>query len=379
MGVKCSRCLKPAPGCDRLPQRSWLFVPLWGIVTWFRYAGRRVHCPEPGVVIEHVPWSEGKRPVRLAMLGFLSRWARRLSWRETARVFGPSWEGGYRSVAGFVEWGLGPRMLAGIKALGVDEIRWGRGRKREAFLTGIDQLAGHCRRRLWVGRQRTQAPLNRGLDALGREGVSGLKSVCRDLWKPHWNVLARQAGQALHILDRCHVTMPLNQAVDQVRRAERPRLTGQPLAKRRKKMHWKLLRKGSRVRGRAKLKLEGLFARKLAPGRAWDWKAAFQHFGKERGPVWAGGCLDYWTQRAMRRRLEPMQKAARMLRAHEPLIVHGFKAKGEAATGATEGLNNRIRVVTRRADGFRTDKAMETALYHNLGKLPEPQITHKFC
>ena len=379
-GAKCSRCLKPAPGYDHLEQRAWLFVPLWGIVTWFLYAARRVHCPEHGVVVEHVPWSDGKRPVTMAMMCFLSRWARRLSWRETARVFGTSWECVYRSVEWFVEWGLGHRILAGIKAIGVDEIFWGRGSKSEAFLTVIYQIDGHCRRLLWVGRKRTQATLNRGLDALGSEVVGGLKYVCSDMWKPYLKVLAKRAGQALHILDRFHITMHLNQAVDQVRRAESTRLKGHPLAERLKKMRWKLLRKGSHVRGRAKVKLEGLLASRLATGRAWDLKEAFQHFWKYRSPIWAGGFLDYWTERAMRSRLEPMKKVARMLRAHEGLILNWFKARGEVCTGATEGLNNKIRVVTRRAYGFRTYRAMEIALYHNLGKLPEPnEFTHKFC
>jgi transposase len=379
-GAKCSRCLKPAPGYDRLETRAWLFVPLWGIVTWFLYAARRVNCPEHGVVVEHVPWSAGKRPVTLTMMCFLSRWARRLSWRETARVFGTSWQCVYRSVQWFVEWGLANRVLAGIKAIGVDEIFWGRGRKSEAFLTVIYQIDGHCRRLLWVGRKRTQATLRRGLEALGSEVVGGLQYVCSDMWKPYLKVLAQRVGQALHILDRFHITMHLNQAVDQVRRAESTRLKGQPLAERLKKMRWKLLRKGSHVRGRAKVKLEGLLASRLATGRAWDLKEAFQHFWKYRSPIWAGGFLDYWTERAMRSRLEPMKKVARMLRAHEGLILNWFKARGEVCTGATEGLNNKIRVVTRRAYGFRTYKAMEIALYHNLGKLPEPnELSHKFC
>jgi transposase len=379
MAAKCSRCLRPAPGYDRLPLRAWLFVPLWGLVTRFIYAARRVQCPEHGVVIEHVPWSDGKRPVTLAMMCFLARWGRRLSWRETARVFGTSWECVYRSVEWFVEWGLAHRVLTGIQAIGVDEIFWGRGRRSEAFLTVIYQIDGHCRRLLWVGRKRTQATLNRGLDALGSEVVGGLKYVCSDMWKPYLKVLARRAGQALHILDRFHITMHLNQAVDEVRRAESTRLKGQPLARRLKKMRWKLLRKGSTVRGQAKVKLEGLLASKLATGRAWDLKEAFQHFWTYRSPMWAGAFLDYWTQRAMRSRLEPLKKVARMLRAHETLILNWFKARGEVATGATEGLNNKIRVVTRRAYGFRTYKAMEIALYHNLGRLPEPQTTHEFC
>jgi transposase len=297
----------------------------------------------------------------------------------TARVFGTSWECVYRSVEWFVDWGLAHRVLTGISAIGVDEILWGRGRRSEAFLTVIYQIDGDCRRLLWVGRKRTQATLNRGLDALGGEVVGGLKYVCSDMWKPYLKVLARRAAQAVHIPDRFHITMHLNQAVDEVRRAESTRLKGQPLARRLKKMRWKLLRKGSTVRGQAKLKLEGLLASKLATGRAWDLKEAFQHFWTYRSPVWAGSFLDYWTQRAMRSRLEPLKKVARMLRSHEALILNWFKARGEVATGATEGLNHKIRVVTRRAYGFRTYKAMEIALYHNLGKLPEPQFTHEFC
>jgi transposase len=376
---RCSNCHKPCPGYDTLPERRWRFVPLWAIPVFLLYAERRVECREHGVIVEEVPWSAGKSPVSLALMIFLAQWARRLSWRETARVFQTSWESVYRSVQWFVEWGLAHRVLAGIQAIGIDEIFWGRGRKSEAFLTVIYQIDGHCRRLLWVGRKRTQATLRRGLDALGSEVVSGLKYVCSDMWKPYLKVIAARVGHALHVLDRFHITMHLNQAVDQVRRAESTRLKGKPLADRLKKMRWKLLRKGSRVRGRAKLKLEGLLASKLATGRAWDLKEVFQHFWKYKSEHWAGAFMDYWTTRAMRSRLEPMKKVARMLRSHESLILNWFKARGEVSSGAVEGLNNKIRVVTRRAYGFRTFKAMETALYHNLGRLPEPHCAHRFC
>jgi transposase len=102
-------------------------------------------------------------------------------------------------------------------------------------------------------------------------------------------------------------------------------------------------------------------------------------FWKYTSVIWAGAFLDYWCFRAMRSRLEPMKKVARMLRAHEPLILNWFRAKGEISSGAVEGLNNTIRVVTRRPYGFRTYEAMEIALYHNLGRLPEPESTHRFC
>ena len=68
-----------------------------------------------------------------------------------------------------------------------------------------------------------------------------------------------------------------------------------------------------------------------------------------------------------------------MLRAQEPLILSRFRARKEISTGAVEGLNNKIRVVTRRSYGLRPCQAMEMALYHNLERLPEPESTHRFC
>lgn len=178
---RCSRCRRPAPGYDRLPQRRWLFVPLWGIPTYFCYAPRRVQCAEHGVVVEHIPWSDGKRPVTCARMGFLARWARRLSWRETAQAFQTSWEAVYRSVEWFVEWGLAHRELRDVTAIGVDEIHWGHGLRADNFLTVIYQIDAPCRRLLWVGKRRSQATLRRGLKALGPEVIKGLRFVCSDM------------------------------------------------------------------------------------------------------------------------------------------------------------------------------------------------------
>jgi transposase len=379
MRGKCSECRRPAPGYDRLPERDWLFVPLWGIRAYFLYAPRRVECPEHGVVVEHLPWSEGKRPMTTAMMGFLARWGRRLSWRETAQVFQTSWEAVYRSVEWFVQWGLEHRQLKEVRSIGVDEIHWGQGKRAHNFLTVIYQIDHHCRRLLWVGRRRTQATLRRGLAALGPAVVGGLKFVCSDMWQPYLAVIAAKAGHALHVLDRFHISSHLNQAVDQVRRLESARLRDRPLAKRLKHLRWPLLRRGNRVRGKAKRKLYGLLHAKLATGRAWMLKETFQHFWDYRSVTWARAFLGVWCSRALRSRLEPMKKVARMLRSHEGLLLNWFKAKGEVSNAAVEGLNNKIRVVTRRSYGFRTYDAMEIALYHTLGRLPEPESTHTFC
>lgn len=81
----------------------------------------------------------------------------------------------------------------------------------------------------------------------------------------------------------------------------------------------------------------------------------------------------------MRSRLEPMKKVARMLRNHRGLILNWFRAKGAVSAGSVEGLNGKAKVTTRRAYGFRTFRGAEIALYHTLGKLPEPEFAHTFC
>jgi len=91
------------------------------------------------------------------------------------------------------------------------------------------------------------------------------------MWKPYLQVVAAEAGHALHVLDRFHITMHLNQAVDQVRRGESTRLRAAGKAERLKHMRWTLLRRGSRVRGRARQKLQALLASKPGFPRLHQW------------------------------------------------------------------------------------------------------------
>jgi len=81
----CSRCHLPAPRFDQLAERRFEFIPLWGFLVFLVYSMRRVDCRRCGVVaVEEVPWADDKRTLTKAYMLFLARWARRLSWKETA-------------------------------------------------------------------------------------------------------------------------------------------------------------------------------------------------------------------------------------------------------------------------------------------------------
>jgi hypothetical protein len=95
-------------------------------------------------------------------------------------------------------------------------------------------------------------------------------------------------------------------------------------------------------------------------------------------PAWAGKFLDEWCRQTMRSRIEPMKKIARSLRQHRELILNYFRAQKLLSSGVVEGLNNKAKVTMRKSYGFRTYRVLELALYHSLGKLPEPELTHDF-
>jgi transposase len=376
---RCSVCAQAAATYDHLARREWTHVGLWGLRTRLFYPPRRVRCPEHGVRVEAMPWNEGKRPWTRAMMVCLARWARRLSWRETAEAFEVSWEAVYRSVQWIVEWGLAHRVLTGITAIGLDELHWRKGKQAANFLTLIYQVDDGCRRLLWVGLRRTERPVRRGLKTLGAEGLAGIRVVVSDMWRPSLAVVRKHLGQAVQILDRFHLTALLTKAGDQVRRGEGHALRGQRRGERLKQTRWLLLKPRARVRGKARERLEAVIHSQLKTARAWSLKEAFAPFWTYHHPRWAKAFLDAWITRALRSRLAPMRTVAQTLRDHEPLILNWLAWKKAFSSAAVEGLNTKARVVTRRSYGFRQFPVLEVALYHTLGKLPEPELTHRFC
>ena len=375
----CSHCHKPAAGYDRLAQRQFQFVPLWGIATYFRYAPRRVRCPEHGVCVEHLPWALGKRPLTASFAWYLASWAKLLSWQDVSRTFKTSWQSVYRSVEMAVDWGRARMDLGGISACGVDEIHWRKGR----FLTLVYQINEGMKRLLFVAENREETSLRKFFLWLGPKRSGHIRFICSDMWQPYLNVIAERAKGALNILDRYHIASKMNQAIDNVRAKEtreirsRNRLSGKQVVLTHSR--WCLLKRPENLTAKQSIKLKELLACNLRTMRAYLLKEEFHLFWEYLSPAWAAKFMDQWCTKALRSRLEPMQKIARMLRSHKPLILNWFEARGQVSLGAVEGLNNRLKANLRRSYGFRTYRAIKVMLYHKLGSLPEPHLAHRFC
>jgi transposase len=320
----CSGCHKPAPGYDHLPERRFEFIPFWGFLVFFLYRMRRVNCRNCGVVVEEVPWGDGKHQLTRAYMLFLARWARKLSWKETAEAFRTSWEKVCDAVEYVVHWGLEHRTLEPIRAIGVDEIQYARGHK---YLTLVYQIDQGLTRLLWVGRERTVESFQGFFTLIGEQLASQIEFVCSDMWQPYLRVVREKCSQALHILDRFHIVAKMNQALDDVRAAESRRMAQEGHEPLLKKSRWCVLKRKENLTPQQKFRLRDLLRYNLQTVRAYLLKEDFQQFWEYTSPTWAGMFLDFWCYQTMRSRIEPMKNIARMLRAHRELLLNYFKAK----------------------------------------------------
>ena len=371
----CSGCHKPAAGYDHLPERRFQFIPFWGFLVFLLYRMRRVQCRSCGVVVEEVPWCMGKHQLTNVYMLFLARWARKLSWLETAEAFHTSWDNVCHAVEYVVEWGQKHRTLESIRAIGVDEIQYAKGHK---YLTLVYQIDQGFIRLLWVGRERTIESFRGFFAVIGKELASNIQFVCSDMWQPYLDVIREHCSQALHILDRFHIVAKMNKALDEVRAAESRKMAQEGHEPLLKKSRWCVLKRKENLTPQQQFRLRDLLRYNLQTVRAYLLKEDFQQFWEYNSPRWAGKFLDLWCQQTMRSRIEPMKKIARTLRSHRELLLNYFKARKKFSSGVVEGLNNKAKVTMRKSYGFRTYRVLELALYHSLGKLPEPELTHEF-
>ena len=371
----CPHCGKKAPGYDHTPERLFEFIPLWNIAVRLAYRPRRVQCPEHGIVVEKLPWASGKEQSTTAYQVFLAQWARLLSWKSVGERFKTTWDTVSLSVKRMVEYGLEHRDLSGVAAIGIDEMSIGKGHN---YITAVYQIDEGKQRLLWIGEKRKVKTLLRFFQMFGKDRSEQLEFVCTDMWKPYLKVIKKKAGQALNVLDRFHIMKKFGEAIDEVRRSEHAALERKGYEPVLTKSRWCLLKRPENLTEKQGVALETLLQYNLKSVRAYLLREEFQQFWTYTSPYWAERFLDEWIRKTMLSKIEPMKKVARMLRAHKSLIMNWFLAQGRFSSGVVESLNNVAKVTIRKSYGFRRYETLKYALYHTLGKLPLPKLTHEF-
>lgn len=372
----CSNCEVKGTIYDHTTLRLFEHIPIFGYKVYFAYRMRRVDCALCGVTVEKVPWADGKKEVTKNFEWFLANWAKRLSWEETASIFATSWNTVFRAVQMAVMWGLFHRDLSNIKAIGIDEIARQKGHK---YATLVYQIDENQKRLLWVGDRREEETLDAFFKWFGKERTEKIEAICSDMWKPYLKVIREKAKGAIHVLDRFHIMSNMGKAIDKVRAEEARNMERDGYEPILKKARFLLLKRPENLTEKQEVKLGELVKYNLKSIRAYLLKEDFQNFWEYKSKAWASKFLDRWCNRTMRSKIEPMKNIAKMLRKYKELIMNWFEMKGKISAGIVEGFNTKAKLTTRKSFGFRTYKVLRIALLHQLGDLPIPESTHKYC
>jgi transposase len=372
----CSGCGTQAKHYDSLEPRWFEYLPLWSFRVFFEYTMRRVDCTSCGVTVEMIPWASGKEQLTTTYKWFLAQWAKKLSWSEVATIFHSSWDTVTRCVKMAVDYGLQHRDLSGIESIGVDEISRKKGHK---YATVVYQIDEKCRRLLWIGKGRQKNTLESFFTFFGKEKSEKLKFVGSDMWKAYITTIKKYAVNAIHILDRFHIVMHLNAAVDKVRAEEARRMKDDGYEPVLSKTRWLFLKRAANLTEKQDLRLSQILKYNLKSVKAYLLKEEFQQLWDYSYRACAEKFLNKWIRMVMYSKIEPMKDAALMIRRHQKLVLNWFDAKGRISQGIVEGFNGKAKVSIRKSYGFRSYETMELALYHSLGDLPMPKHTHRFC
>lgn len=369
--LPCSVCGARSRGYDRLKERKWKHVPLWGIPTTICYRPQRVRCAKCGVKVERIPWGASKSPLSLPLVILLATWSKLLALEVVAKLFGVSWSTVASAVKQAVAYGLEHRDTEDVFYLGIDEISR---RKGHVYHTQVYDLKD-SKRLLWSAEGRREETLQAFFEYWGKERSARLEGICCDMWKPYMKVIRQYAPEAMLVFDKFHLVRHLLRAVDQVRKEEARKL---------KKEHPELLQGTQYIwlknpwnlTPKQKQRLGVLEKMNLRINRAYLLKEAFRQFWTYQSRTWAEKFLNKWFWWATHSRLKPIRDFAWLLRRHQQDILSYFDCPID--NGAVEAMNNNAKTISHRAHGFRTEHWFTTVMLHGLGQLPMPQFTHKF-
>ena len=237
------------------------------------------------------------------------------------------------------------------RAIGIDEISIRRG---HTYRIVVSDLVRH--RPIWFGGDdRSERSMAQFYEWLGPKKAAGIRLAVMDMWKPFRTAAQAHAPQTAILFDKFHIMRHLGEALDKVRKAEYARLSGKD---RRfiKGQKYTLLssRENLTLEGKRSLKL--LLAANKRLNTAYLLKESFGQLWDYSSETWARKFFDNWRASLRWQRLKPYEKFAEMIDRHWDGIAAYCHPDNKVSLGFVEGLNNKIRVIQRRASGLRDEE-----------------------
>jgi len=247
--------------------------------------------------------------------------------------------------------------LAGLpapRAIGIDEISIRKGHNYRVIVSDLERG-----RPIWVGGEgRKESDIDLFFKVLGEKKSRRIKLAAMDMWKPFRNSVMNNAPNARIIFDKFHIMRHLSKSLDEVRRNEYKRLSGKDRSYIKGQRYTLLSRRENlSLDGRRALKklllanrrLNTAYLLKESFGQLWDYRT-------ERG---ARAFFERWQDSLKWQRLKPYRKFAQLIESHWHGIASYCHPENKVSLGLVEGVNNKIRVLQRRAYGYRDEQFLK--------------------
>ena len=323
-----------------------------GIRIYLEVQIRRVQCRRCGAVKrERLEFLADNPLYTKRFAHYVGRRCQQATIKDTAKELGLDWGTVKTLEMQYMRAQLAKAGMPGPKAIGIDEISV---RKGHTYRIVVSDLIR--KRPLWFGAvDRKESSMMMFYDTLGERKSRGIRLAVMDMCKPFRNATMARAPQAAILFDKFHIISHLGDALDKVRRAEYARLTGKD---RRfiKGQKYTLLSKRENLSLEGKKSLKLLLAANKRLNTAYLLKESFGQLWDYKSEAWARRFFENWRASLKWQRLKPYEKFAEMIERHWDGIAAYCKPENKVPLGFVEGLNNKIRVIQRRAYGLRDEE-----------------------
>jgi transposase len=359
----CPECGTKCGLHDHDEERTWRHLDSCHFETHLHARVPRVRCPEHGVRQVAVPWAEPRSRFTLMFERFAIDVLMETDVAGAASILAISWDEAHHIMERAVARGLLRREVRAPKHMGIDEKALAKGHR---YATLVNDLSRGIV--IDVAEGRTKESLYRSLGAFSLNELAHVEAVAMDMWQPFFHVITRVVDDAASkiVFDRFHIVGHMNDALDQVRRAENKKLRAEgddSLVG--SKFLW--LYAAENVPEHRLDEFRDLRTTKLRTARAWSIKELLRGLwdcpSRKMGEWW----WQRWKAWADRCRLPPVKKVAAMIQRHLPNVLTYFKHR--ITNAASESINSVVQLLKKRAFGYRSFPNFRTAILFRCGGL----------
>jgi transposase len=338
-------------------RRKWRHLDILRKRVYLVAETREGYCKRHGRLVERVPWASPNARHTRAFDRQVASLVQVADKSAAERMFGVSWRTVARIVERVVEELLPKNRFKGLEYIGVDETSYKRGHRYITVVTNL--VTGGV---VWMGEGKSAETLGQFFADLGPKQSKRLKLVAMDMSEAYLNAVADHAPQADIVYDRFHVVKLLLDAIDEVRRIEVNKLTGDQ-RKALKGTRFSLLRNPKRhLSPKDVAAIEHIMATNRRLARAYELRCEFEELWELKDEEKAREFLMNWTRSALLSRREPLRRFANTVRKHMEGILGFFRWWG-TTSGLVEGINNKIKLAIHRAYGFHSVDALMAMVY----------------